>query len=89
MSQIEQLYRSLTGCEAEKKELLPLSGSARKYFRVSGEGGTFIACAGTNQAENKAFLTIDRQFRRAGLHAPEVFAVSDDSMTYLRQQEKT
>ena len=68
MSQIEQLYRSLTGCEAEKKELLPLSGSARKYFRVSGEGGTFIACEGTNQAENRAFLTIDRQFRRAGLH---------------------
>ncbi len=85
MTQIDQLYRSMTGCEAEKKELLPLSGSARKYYRVSGEGGTFIACEGTNPAENKAFLTIDGQFRRAGLHAPEIFAVSDDSMTYLQE----
>lgn len=85
MTQITSLYEGLTGCKAEQCEKLPLSGSARKYYRVEGEGGTFIGCLGTNRAENEAFLAIDEAFRAGGLHAPEVYAVSPDRMAYLQE----
>lgn len=85
MERLSALYKDWSGYEAAQSELLPLSGSARKYYRISGEGGTVIGCIGTNPAENKAFLTIDASFCRHGLHAPEVYAVSEDGMCYLQE----
>ena len=72
MSQLESLYHSFTGCEPFEMNLLPLSGSARKYYRITGEGGTFIACIGTNPAENRAFLAIDEAFCEHCRAAPEL-----------------
>lgn len=85
MERLSALYKDWSGCVAEQSELLPLSGSARKYYRISGEGGTVIGCIGTNPAENKAFLTIDEAFCSHSLHAPQVYAVSDDGMCYLQE----
>ncbi len=85
MDRLLKMYEELTGCRAGEPERLPLSGSSRKYYRISGEGGTFIGCIGTSLAENRAFLAIDAQFRRNGLHAPEVYSVSGDSMAYLQE----
>lgn len=85
MDRLLKMYEGLTGCRADGPQLLPLSGSARKYYRISGDGGTFIGCIGTSLAENRAFLAIDRCFRGSGLHAPEVYAVSDDGMAYLQE----
>ena len=85
MERLSALYLDWSGCQAEQSELLPLSGSARKYYRISGEGGTVIGCIGTNPAENKAFLTIDAAFCSHSLHAPQVYAVSDDGMCYLQE----
>ena len=85
MERLSTLYESRFGVRPEEMELLPLSGSARKYYRISGEGGTVIGCIGTNPAENRAFLTIDAKFRDAGLHAPEVYAVSSDGMAYIQE----
>ncbi len=85
MERLSELYESRFGVRPEETELLPLSGSARKYYRISGEGGTVIGCIGTNPAENRAFLTIDAKFRDAGLHAPEVYAVSSDGMAYIQE----
>lgn len=85
MERLQKLYEEWSGCKPSETSLLPLSGSARKYFRISGEGGTAIGCLGTNPAENKAFLAIDRQFCEHGLHAPEVYAVSDDGMAYIQE----
>ena len=85
MEKLLELYQSHFGVKPAGAELLPLSGSARKYFRISGEAGTVIGCKGTNLAENRAFLALDAKFREAGLHAPEVYAVSDDKMCYLQE----
>lgn len=74
-----------SGFEPEEAVLLPLSGSARKYYRLSGWGGTAVGCIGTNPAENMAFLTIAEHFEVAGLHAPKIFAVSEDKMCYLQE----
>lgn len=60
-------------------------GSNRSYYRVSGDGGTVIAAAGTSVDENRAFIALADAFRRSGVRAPEVYAVSDDSMCYLQE----
>ena len=85
MERLKKLYKDNYGCDAESLELLPLSGSARKYYRITGQAGAVIGCIGTNPAENKAFLTIDSQFCRKGLHAPEVYGVSPDGMAYIQE----
>ncbi|MCQ2168472.1 MAG: phosphotransferase [Bacteroidales bacterium] len=85
MERLKTLYRDWCGSDADNMELLPLSGSARKYYRINGRGGVAIGCIGTNPAENRAFLTIDRQFRAKGLHAPEVYGVSADGMAYIQE----
>lgn len=85
METLVRLYEDWAGSSPASVELLPLSGSARKYYRMSGAAGTVIGCVGTNQAENRAFLTIAGSFCRHGLHAPEVYAVSDDGMRYLQE----
>lgn len=85
MHRLLQLYREWSGAEPDTTELLPLSGSARKYYRMAGAGGTAIGCIGTNPAENRAFLTLDAQFCAHGLHAPAVYGVSPDGMAYLQE----
>ena len=47
MQRLLQLYREWSGAEPDTTELLPLSGSARKYYRMAGAGGTAIGCIGT------------------------------------------
>ena len=85
MDRLTRLYRDWSGCAPDACDLLPLSGSARKYYRMSGEGGTVIGCIGTNPAENRAFLALDAQFCAQGLHAPAVYGVSPDGMAYLQE----
>ena len=85
MQGLIRLYRDWSGSEPASSSLLPLSGSARKYYRMSGDGGTVIGCIGTNPAENRAFLALDAQFCARGLHAPAVYGVSPDGMAYLQE----
>ena len=85
MERLNELYLDWSGCKADRVELLPLSGSARKYYRITGQGGTCIGCIGTTLSENKAFLEIDSRFRASGLHAPEVYSVSPEGMCYIQE----
>lgn len=83
MERLNTLYRGWSGSEPTASVLLPLSGSARKYYRIQGAGGTVIGCIGSNFAENRAFFAVDASFRSHGLHAPEVYGISPDGMAYL------
>ena len=85
MDRLLLLYQNTFGVKPQKAELLPLSGSARKYYRITGDGGIVIGCVGTNLAENRAFLALDAKFCDAGLHAPKVYAVTDDGMAYIQE----
>ena len=83
MDRLLKLYGERFGSEPASVELLPLSGSARKYYRMMPGGA--IGCIGTNLKENRAFLTIDAAMRSAGVAAPEVYGVSPDGMVYLQE----
>ena len=82
---MEQLYKSYYGAVPES--IAPLTGSAsnRSYFRLSSEAGTCIGAVGTDRQENEAFVAISRHFRSKGISVPEVFAVSEDGMSYIQE----
>ena len=83
MERLLKLYKKHFGIEPEGCVLLPLSGSARKYYRMSPVPA--IGCIGTDFKENRAFFAIDAAMRAEGIAAPEIFAVSDDGMLYLQE----
>ena len=85
MNQLINLYNSHYSCAPEA--CVPLTGSAsnRRYFRLSGGGNSCIGVIGTDARENEAFLTIAGHFRAKGINVPEIYAVSDDRMTYIQE----
>jgi RNase adapter protein RapZ len=83
---VSQLYKSWTGKEPAQVDVLPQSGSDRRYFRLyNDEGKTFIATHGLNVPENEAFIYFADHFRRKKLHVPEILAVSYDKTIYLQE----
>ena len=85
MERLVKLFEQCFGKEPSGVSLLPLSGSARKYYRMTGAAVPVIGCLGTNLKENRAFMAIDTAMRAAGVAAPEVYAVSGDGMAYLQE----
>lgn len=59
-------------------------GSGRRYYRVNGPDGTFIATVGTSVRENDAFIYLSDYFNRHNLPVPSVRYVSDDRLSYLQ-----
>ena len=83
---VSQLYKSWTGKEPAQVDVLPQSGSDRRYFRLHNEAGkTFIATHGLNVPENEAFIYFADHFRKKHLQVPEILAVSYDKTIYLQE----
>ena len=61
------------------------SASNRSYYRMYSSAGTCIGVNGLDRMENEAFLTLARHFRSKGLPVPEVYAESDDRMSYIQE----
>ena len=55
-----RLFREYAGFDAQDCTLLPLSGSNRKYYRISGGGKCAIGVLGSDVKENRAFVCLDR-----------------------------
>ncbi len=82
---IASLYKEWKGKKAEAVDLLPQSGSERRYFRLQGTDGPVIGTYGANIKENKTFIYFSRQFKAKALAVPEILAVSKDDMFYLQE----
>lgn len=83
---VSQLYKSWAGKEPVQVDVLPQSGSDRRYFRLfNDDGKTFIATHGLNVPENEAFIYFAEHFKKKRLHVPEIFAVSYDKTIYLQE----
>ena len=84
--ELEELLRQYAGCGVQSVTRLTAAGSNRVYYRlILADGSTVVGVEGTNADENRAFLVIGRHLREAGLHVPEILAVSDSGMCYLLQ----
>ena len=82
---LNQLFLQWAGEEVLIVSPFPLSGSARRYFRM--QSGTFTAIGVFNPdlKENRAFVAFTRHFLSHNLSVPAILAVSDDESTYLLQ----
>jgi aminoglycoside/choline kinase family phosphotransferase len=82
---ISALYKQWKGNEPDSVDLLPQSGSERRYFRLHGKGGSVIGTYGANVQENNTFIYFSRQFHEKGLAVPEIYASSEDGIFYLQE----
>ncbi|HET6993924.1 MAG TPA: RNase adapter RapZ [Chitinophagaceae bacterium] len=82
---IKNLYVQWKGDEPVSVDVLPISGSERRYFRLYGKEGSVIGTYGANVKENESFIYFSQHFHKKNLAVPEIYAVSDDRMYYLQQ----
>jgi UPF0042 nucleotide-binding protein len=83
---VSTVFREWSGAAPRQVDVLPQSGSDRRYFRLLGEeGNSVIATHGLNVAENEAFIYFSRHFRARGLQVPEILAVEAERTIYLQE----
>lgn len=82
---IKKLYASWAGAEPVSLDVLPQSGSDRRYFRLYGPDRSVIGTFGANTRENETFIYFSENFYSKSLAVPQVLAVSDDKKYYLQE----
>ena len=82
---IKNLYFSWRGEDCERIEILPQSGSDRRYFRIHHPKGSCIATYGHNVPENETFIYFSEHFFEHRLPVPEIYALSEDQTIYLQE----
>ncbi|MDP4261604.1 MAG: RNase adapter RapZ [Bacteroidota bacterium] len=82
---IKNLYTEWKGIEPLSVDVLPISGSERRYFRLHEQDRSIIGTYGANIKENETFIYFSEQFHKKNLAVPEIYAVSNDGMYYLQQ----
>jgi aminoglycoside/choline kinase family phosphotransferase len=82
---VTSLYLRWKGTAALSIDVLPQSGSERRYFRIHGKDESVIGTYGANIKENESFFYFSREFHKKKLAVPEIFAVSDDRMFYIQE----
>ncbi|MBN9483291.1 MAG: hypothetical protein BGO70_00270 [Bacteroidetes bacterium 43-93] len=82
---LEKLFEDHFGVKPEKTELLPVSGSDRRYYRMSADKSSAIGTYNTNVAENNTYFYFTDLFRKHEINVPEVFSTSKDRRYYLQQ----
>lgn len=82
---IGELYHRHFGQWPDQVELLPASGSARKYYRIGADGNYFMGTWNPDVKENELFLDFSRHFKELGLHVPRIYVVAADKMSYIQE----
>ncbi len=81
-----ELYKKWRGKDAASIDVLPRSGSERRYFRIhEQDGSTIIGTYGANIKENETFFYFSENFFGKQLPVANILAISDDRMYYLQE----
>lgn len=80
-----ELYHDWAGEEPADVQLIPESGSYRRYFRIKSPNKQAIGAFYDNPPENRAFIQLSRHFKKNGLNVPGIYAVSKEQKHYLLQ----
>src|SRR5436190_6030923 len=81
---IKELYKKWSGEEVNSIDVLPQSGSERRYFRLHGKQSV-IGTFGANIKENDAFIYFSEHFFKKKLSVPQIYAVSNNGVYYLQE----
>jgi len=82
---LKTLFLQWSGSEVRTIVPLPLSGSARSYYRLSNEKFSAVGVFHTDSAENNAFVVFARHFIKLGIPVPEIYATDLSNNVYLQQ----
>jgi len=83
---ITELYKNWRGNEPVSVDVLPQSGSERRYFRLhEKDGTTIIGTYGANIKENETFFYFSEKFFKQQLPVANIYAISNDRMFYLQE----
>ncbi|MDD3876838.1 MAG: RNase adapter RapZ [Bacteroidales bacterium] len=82
---IRKLFEKTFSEKCLKIEQLPLSGSNRVYFRLSGETKTAIGTYNPLREENEAFIHFGFVFKSNNLNVPRILASNLDNHIYLQE----
>ena len=85
MNKLKEFVETSLNKKIDRMEQLPVSGSARSYFRVFTEDETYIALEHTSLQENGLFLDFSKRFANIGLSVPKIYAISDDKLSYIQE----
>jgi len=81
-----ELYKKWRGKDAASIDVLPRSGSERRYFRIhEPDSCTIIGTYGANIKENETFFYFSENFFGKQLPVANILAISDDRMFYLQE----
>ena len=82
---LEKLFEEHFEKKAEIVEALAVSGSDRRYYRLSAGKISAIGTYNTNVAENNTYFYFTELFRRHEINVPEVYKMSRDRRAYLQR----
>lgn len=82
---ISSLYKKWKGTNPGSIDLLPQSGSERRYFRLHDNKGSVIGTYGANIKENETFIYFSDHFKKKQLAVPRILAISEDKQFYLQE----
>ncbi len=82
---LEKLFEEHFEKKVESIEPLAVSGSDRRYYRISGGGAVAIGTYNTNVAENNTFFYFTELLRKNEVRVPEIYKTSKDRKAYLQQ----
>ena len=73
-NKLSALFEQWSGQQPTQISALPVSGSDRRYFRLTQESFSAIGVYNANLKENKAFLQFTGAFQQVGLKVPKVYS---------------
>ena len=85
LDSINALYKKWKGKAPVSIDVLPQSGSERRYFRLHGTSDSVIGTYGANIKENESFIYFSDHFKNKNLVTANILAVSDDREYYLQE----
>jgi aminoglycoside/choline kinase family phosphotransferase len=82
---LEKLFEEHFEIKPETIEALAVSGSDRRYYRLTAGKTVAIGTYNTNVPENNTYFYFTELFRKHQINVPEVFKISKDRRAYLQQ----
>jgi aminoglycoside/choline kinase family phosphotransferase len=84
LATVEALGKAYFKTQPDDIQLLPQSGSDRRYFRVKKGEISLIATYNMNVQENNTFIYFTNHFRKQGLSVPDILATEETGTAYLQ-----
>ncbi len=85
ISALEKLFEEHFDKKPDSVDILPVSGSDRRYYRLASGDITVIGTQNTNIAENNTYFYFTELLRKHEINVPEIYKISKDRKYYLQQ----